>query len=59
MIEKNDFNYEELLRYIYIYIINFNFNGISEEFQRKTHLERRNFMITDHKLYKKSSYELL
>src|ERR1700738_5480838 len=59
MIEENDLNYEELLRYIYMYIINLNFNGIPEEFQRKTHLERRNFMVTDHKLYKKSSYELL
>src|SRR6202048_1075926 len=59
MIEENDLNYEKLLRYIYIYIINLNFNGIPEEFQRKTHLERRNFMVTDYKLYKKSSYELL
>ena len=59
MIEENDLNYEKLLRYIYIYIINLNFNGIPEEFQRKTHLEKRNFMIINHKLYKKLSYELL
>src|ERR1700738_1326985 len=59
IIEKDDLNYEELLRYIYMYIINFNFNRISEEFQRRTHLERRNFMVINHKLYKKLSYELL
>ena len=59
MIEKNELNYEKLLIYIYIYIINFNFNRISKEFQRRTHLERRNFMVNNHKLYKKSSYELL
>ena len=57
MIEENDFNYEKLFMYIYMYIINFNFN--TEEFQRRIHLKKRNFMISNHKLYKKSSYELL
>ena len=59
MIKKNELNYEKLLMYVYIYIVNLNFNEISEEFQRRTHLKRKNFVITDHKLYKKSSYELL
>ena len=59
MIEENELNYEELLIYVYMYIINLSFNGIPEEFQRRTHLERKNFVITDHKLYKKSSYGLL
>ena len=32
MIEENKLDYEELLMYIYMYIINFNFNEIPEEF---------------------------
>ena len=32
MIEKNELNYEELLMYVYMYIVNLNFNEISEKF---------------------------
>jgi len=59
MIENENIKYEPLLEYVYQYIMNHDYHGIPENYQRRVHLEPAKYLIHHQKLYKRSSYGML